>query len=304
MKLRGLAAMVGALTVLSAAGAARAVAPRPLPFFYDLYTFRGDGPGTTTVIGSFAVPVGSLEREREDWGVRYRFDVVLVLADTAEKSVTRTADSVYAQVPRALDGDHLLHTHVEIQAPPSGNTLHRVTMTDASRPGVGKMYSEPFPIPDYSGDTLMLSDIALGLPDAAEGWHRGDAVLALLPTSQFPESSFEVYYEIYNLPGGDWYDTEVSVARLDEETGAALGPPVTLTFTDESAADEDGMMAELRRVDTSLDRGRYRLTVTVTDQVSGEQATRSRSFEVQGWGEGVTMVEALPRVWVAEEISR
>ena len=35
---------------------------RPLPFFYDLYTFRGD-ERTTTVVVAFAVPVLRLERE-------------------------------------------------------------------------------------------------------------------------------------------------------------------------------------------------------------------------------------------------
>jgi len=304
MRHRGLVVLLGALTVMSAAWVARAPvgeaaaaeAPRPLPFFYDLFTFRGETPTTTTVIASFAVPLGELESERADWGRRYRFDVVLVLADTALKSVTRTADSVYARLPGSLDADHLLHTHVEVQAPPSGTTVHRVIMTDATTPGIGQMYSEVFPIPDYSGDELMISDIALGLPDAAEGWQRRDATLALIPTSRFPESSFDVYYEIYNLPYADWYDTEVSVARLNRE-GEVRGDPVTLRFSDESVADEDDVLSELRRVGTSLDRGRYRLTVTVTNQRTGETATQERRFEVRGWGEGVTMVQANPRVW-------
>ena len=37
-----------------------------------------------------------------------------------------------------------------------------MSRADATTPGVGQLYSSPFPIPDYSGDHLMLSDIALG----------------------------------------------------------------------------------------------------------------------------------------------
>src|SRR5687768_17492316 len=67
---------------LAAAHAARAAEVRPLPFFYDLYTFRGDG-GETDIVAAFAVPAGRLESESEEGRTRYRFDVTLVLADTA-----------------------------------------------------------------------------------------------------------------------------------------------------------------------------------------------------------------------------
>src|SRR5690606_33383604 len=98
---------------------------------------------------------------------------------------------------------------------PSRTTVQRVIMTDAARPGVGQLYDSRFPIPDYSGDTLMISDIALGLPDATTGWTRGETVLALLPTSQFPASAFDVYYELYNMPPGHGYATEISVQAVD-----------------------------------------------------------------------------------------
>ena len=271
-------------------------AVRPLPFFYDLYTFRGDA-GRTTVVASFAVPAGRLRREGGLSQARYRFDVTFVLADTARRSVSRTDDSVYVSRPWPLDGDHLLHTHVEIQAPPSTTTNQRVVMTDATRPGVGQLYRSPFPIPDYGGTELMLSDIALGLPGATSGWTRGDVVLALLPTSQFPESAFDVYYEIYNLPAGNPYVTEVAVEPVDE-SGAPLDEgerPVRTFFSGEAAPGAAGYVAELRRVESALPEGRYRLTVTVTDEITDRTATRSRLFEVDAWEAGATLVPALPR---------
>ena len=281
----------------TSAGAVRAAAATyPLPFFYDLYTFRGRGGGTA-VVASFAVPAGELKRESVDGGVRYRFDVTLVLADTVTRRVFRRDDSVFVALPRAPGDEHLLYTQLEVLAPPSRSTVHRVIMTDAATPGIGQLFSAPFRIPDYSGTELMVSDIALGQPDATSGWVRGSATLALLPTDQFPSSAFDVYYEIYNLPAGDTYETEIAIEQATDaqRTRGLVGTSIRLRFADEAMATADAYVAELRRVETSLGRGRYRITVTVTNLRTGERASRSRTFEVRGWERGATLVPALPR---------
>lgn len=266
----------------------------PLPFFYDLYTFRGPA-SSTTIVAAFAVPADRLSTEAVDGGVRYRFDVTLVLADTALRSVSRTDDSVFVGLPRPLASEHLLCTHLEVETSPSASTLQRVIMSDATTPGVGQLYGSSFPIPDYSGSELMLSDIALGQPDAKVGWKRGAATLALLPTSQFPSSAFDVYYEIYNLPRGNTYVTEIAVERFgDAAARAGEGRPVRLRFASESNARDDGTLPELRRVETSRPSGRYRITVTIRDLVTGQTASRSRVFEVKGWDRGATLVHARP----------
>jgi hypothetical protein len=269
--------------------------PRPLPFFYDLYTFRADA-GRTSVVAAYAVEAGELESESAGDKRRYRFSVTLVLADTALRSVTQRHDSVYVDLPRRLRDEHLLYTHIEVQAPPSSDIQQRVIMIDATTPGIGQLYWKYLPIPDYSGTELMLSDVALGQPDAQIGWTRGEATLALLPTSQFPSSAFDVYYEIYNLPAGSRYTTEVTVARVagDSRETADDREPIRLRFTGESAAGPDGTVPELRRVETSLAKGRYRITVRIEDLNTGRTASRSRTFEVHESGRGATMVPALP----------
>ncbi len=279
---------------LARGGSAVPAYPRALPFFYDLYTFRGHA-GSTTVVASFSVPVEQLGRESIENEVRYRFDVTLVLADTALRSVSRTDDSVFVRTPRALPGEHLLHTYIEVQASPSQSTLERVIMSDATKPGIGQLYSAPFPIPDYSGSHLMLSDVVLGQPDPEADWRRGGVTLALLPTSQLPESMFDVYYEIYNLPSGDRYTTELAVEHVDE-SGSPIGDGsvVRTRFSGEAKPGPDGSLAELRAVGASLDKGSYRLTATVTDENTGEVAHRSRLFQVRGPGKGATLVPALP----------
>lgn len=268
----------------------------PLGFYYDLYTFRGEG-GRTRVVAAFAVPAGRLEETEVGDEVRYRFDVSLVVADTALKSVVRTDDSVFVAATRPLAGRHLLFTQVEMEAPPSRSTVHRVIMTDASTPGTGQLYGDGFPVPDYSGTDLMISDIALGDPEVEGGWERGDVSLALLPTSQFPESDFEVYYEIYNLPPATRYATEIAVEEVDARGRrlAGGGGPVRLRFSGASPAWSGDVVRELRRVEAELDEGRYRLTVTIRSERTGETVSRSRLFHVRGWGPGATMVAALPR---------
>lgn len=282
-----LSGLSGAATLAPAAPA-----PAPLPFFYDLYTFRDDGGGTT-VVASIAVEARRLQREHFQGQSRYRFDVQFVLADTMTRSVSNTVDSVYLTMPLALSGAHLVHTYVEVRADPSSTTLQRVVVTDATRPGTGQLYTSQFEIPDYSGSELMLSDIALGLPDATDGWARRGVTLALLPTSQFPASAFEVYYEIYNLQAGTPYETEISIQPVDDD-GEADGSPVRTSFSGQSTARDDGSMAELRRIESALPRGHYRMTVDVRDQVDGRTASRSRDFDVRDWGGGATLVEARP----------
>jgi hypothetical protein len=279
------------------AGARLTPAPAagPLPFYHELYTFRG-AHGATAVVAAFAVPAGRLGTEGTLREVRYRFDVTLVLADTALRTVARTDDSVFVRLRRPLGGDHLLYTQIELEAPPSRTTQQQAIMTDATTPGRGQLYVSHFPIPDYSGPELMLSDVALGYPETEGGWRRGEVTVALLPASQFPSSAFDVYYEIYNLPDGHDYTTEIAVERVaDDGSGRVVrGSAARLRFHGEAAA-RDRRIQELRRVETSVAPGRYRITVTVTDDETGRSATRARVFQVLRGSPGATLVAALPR---------
>jgi hypothetical protein len=268
-----------------------AEALRSLPFLHDLYTFRG--AAGTTVVAAYAVEAGDLLWEHVSRGVRYRFDVSLVLTDTILHSVINRHDSVYVQVRRPLAGDHLLFTTIEVEAEPSAAMQKRVYMYNATAPGKGQLYTSPFVVPDYSGSDLMLSDIALGQADARGGWRRGGVALALLPSREFPGSAFEVYYEIYNLPRGHAYRTEIAVAEVGGAGDRADRPMVRLSFNGEAPAAPATSLPELRRVETSLPRGDYRIEVTVTDLETGVSASRSRTFEVHG-RRHATMVHALP----------
>lgn len=267
----------------------------PLPFFYDLYSFRGD-TGTTAVVASFAVRAGRLDREWVGGKARYRFSVTLVLADTARRVVSRADDTVFVAVAEPLAREHLLHAFLETRSHPSNTTVQRVVMIDAPRPGTGQLYSYSFEIPDYSGSHLMLSDVALGLPGREGGWRRGDVTLALLPSLHFPGGVFDVYYEIYNLPNGNRYSTEIAFEPVDENGAPRPGSerPIRVRFEGESSADPDGVLSELRRVEVPLNPDYYRLTVTVTDEERGVSTQRWRLLQVREWREGATLVPTCP----------
>jgi tetratricopeptide (TPR) repeat protein len=258
---------------------------RELPFLYDLYTFRG-APGKTAVVAAFAVPANALEATSQEGQVHYRFDLSLILADTARGSVSRTDDSASIFMPRPLRGDDLLRAHLEVQVPPSPSTLQRVIVTDPTEPGIGMYYGGPFPIPDYSGKNLMLSDIALGEVETRRGWKRGEHTLALLPTNQFKAGNFALYYEIYNLPAGVHYTTEVVIDKVDKGTGDKIrelfggDTSVRVKFEGESTANAEATLAEMRRLQVPLGKGRYRLTVTVKNLSTGQTAKGSRTFVI------------------------
>lgn len=281
--------LVAAAATAVGASATLPFSAAPLPFFYDLYTFRG-AEGGTAVVSSFAVEAGRLTPEQSGGRTRYRFSLTLVLADTLRRTVTKTHDTVFVDVQRRFPDEHLLYTQVEVTAPPSPDIRQRVVVMDAVEHGVGQLYTEPFPIPDYSGSSLMLSDFVLARPGAEAGWERGETTLEILPSTRFPPDVFDIYYEIYNLPAGHAYTTEIVIERTDPGT-----EPIHLRFSGESGAGPDGLLPELRQVDAQLTRGTHRMTITVTDLETGEIANRSRSFQVQGSARSATRVHALQR---------
>ena len=278
---------VGLSTALEPVDRARApepicqVVPGNLPFYYDLYTFRGSR-GRTAIVAAYAAEAGRLHKESDEGCTQYRMVVSLVLADVSVGLVSRTDDSVTVRMERAPSSDHLIRTHLEVHAAPSASTFQRVIVSDVTTPGFGQLYDGPFPIPDYNGSELMLSDIAFGEVRVPGGWTRGNVTLALLPTGRLPEGSFDLYYEVYNLPASTPYSTQITIQRLNEAGTPIERDEVSARFLGVAAANADGDVAELRRIDSPLRPGSYRLTVTVRNELNGQNVQHSRRFQVDG----------------------
>ena len=263
---------------------------RELPFYYDIFTFRGPR-GQTDVTAALAIPGPMLEpAESADGRTLYALRLSFILVDTATGRISRV-DTVYRyRAPRPLGEGEYLRTHVRLAAPPSGSAVHRLLVRNDADPGQGRLYGGPARVRDYSGGALLVSDIVLAEPDSGGTWRRGAASLALVPPRQFPaREPVTVFYEIYNLPAGTPYRTEIRLeppaapgplARIGRLLGLGGGGSVRLRFEGQAAPGPDGAVQEIRRVASRMGPGRYRLRVAITDLAGGRTATSETQFLV------------------------
>lgn len=259
---------------------------RELPFFFDLYTFRAPA-GRTSVLAAVAVPRDKLNITQIALSPSYRIDLSLILVDTLSRKVVREDDSLAVKSVRTPADNELLRLHVEVAVPPSKSIVQRVIVSDPSEPGVGQLYGGPFPVPDYSGPHLMLSDVVLAEPAVEGRWHRGAVALALVPTGYFKGGSFNVFYEIYNIAQNERYSTEIEIEPVRKGTGQKLKGilgggrnPIRLRFEGVATNARNGVLQELRRVDAPLGAGTYKLRVMVKNLENGEMSKNERTFVI------------------------
>jgi hypothetical protein len=113
--------------------------------------------------------------------------------------------------------------------------------------------------------------------------------LNLLPPRQITsEQMFSLFYEIYNLPTGDRYRTEIEIQPVGGSGllrgvkrlfGGRAGE-VRLSFEEQSNSNLAGTDQELRRVTADLSPGRYKVNVRVTNLRTQEVASREKLFLV------------------------
>lgn len=231
---------------------------RPLPIYVDLATFRGNG--CTDVI--YSVSVAS---------VGYRLFVGI--ADT----VTWLAQGVdtIAVAPRTMRGQ--LRSSGLVCMPPGRNAYARVTASVSD--SVGASVSEQFEIPDYSGTALAMSDIVIALPKDGP-FVRGTARLAMAPPRQFKQNeSFRVFYEVYNLPRGGRYRTDI---RLDVRSGNQVTRlfrgKKSMKVSFEGEVNQDGVLQEIRTLHPQIEAGEVTLHVTINDLASGATASKTKTI--------------------------
>ncbi|HEX9106839.1 MAG TPA: GWxTD domain-containing protein [Longimicrobiales bacterium] len=255
-----------------------------LPFFYDLYTFRGRN-GLTDLVAALAVPgdrVTPVPGRPDAYVLRLSF----ILVDTLTAAVLRL-DTTYAlHTERALQPSDYIRVEAQLSAAPTGTAVERLVLRDAAA-GVpaGEAYAAAVPVRAYEDAKLGISDIVLAEPTSSGVWHRGKASLALVPPRQFPEGAFTVFYEIYGLPPGTSYQTSIAVEGMDRDALRALlglgHGSIRITFRGDAEPDSDGTLQVIRRIRGDLKPGRYRITVEVNDLTGGRTARRSRELLVR-----------------------
>jgi tetratricopeptide (TPR) repeat protein len=254
-----------------------------LPFAYDLATLAGPA-GATTVVATLGVPLAALHADTVAGGLRYTVHVLVAVADTQagtveDTTVTRTLETAVAPAPNA-DWRFTL----ELGAPPSPHAVYRVRL-DEPASGAGKVYGGPHPLPDYAPDRLSLSDVLLAAPDSGGAWERQGVRLDLTPTAVFRDGAFSTYYEIYHLPPGTTYRTEIEVGPtgggLSGALGRLFGGGRTIRLDFDGRATGQGTLPELHRIASRLPPGRYRLRIRVSAPELGQSAVSDRDFTVR-----------------------
>ncbi len=127
-----------------------------------------------------------------------------------------------------------------------------------------------------TGSTLGLSDLVFGREGSGLVWHSPSGDVSLNPLDAYPRSgSVEVYYELSGTTPGRAYRTQV---ELHGVSGDAKGD-VRLEFTERA---HDRVLRLRRSVALDpLKGGQYRMTVTVTEDGTGQSVTRSRLLNVE-----------------------
>jgi hypothetical protein len=234
----------------------------------------------------FAIPGGRLNPAPAPDGVRYALRFRLMVSDSNDHLVARVDTVRVFAAHQALRSPSYLTGLLVVPLAP-GQYRYRllVTSVDAS---AGDLVIDGLRVENLDPRRFAVSDVVVGRAGSGLVWVSSPSdTIWLNPLNRFPEgSAAELYYEVYGLASGAPYHT---VVRLEKEGGHSLfgairglfgggRSPVLLEFD----APADGPVTRVHRGIALRDvgKGNYRLTVVLTDPVSGVSVTRSQRFQV------------------------
>jgi hypothetical protein len=232
---------------------------RPLTVFHDFATFRGQGCTDLVYTVAAAVPA-------------YR--LALAIADTFYWDV----ESIDANVQKELTPGGYLRSTGVLCTTPDHNAYARLNVTTDS--ATGTTAGGDLTIPDYSDRSqLLISDLLFATTESGP-FTRGNAHLALVPPRQFREGeAFRTFYELYNMPLGRKYKTDITFETVRSNPFARLfkgKSKTTVSFEDEVVTGE--VVQELRTLIPQIEPGEVRIIVKVTDLATGVSASRNETI--------------------------
>lgn len=232
----------------------------------------------------FAIPGDRLIEGLGSSGVTYPLRFRLYVSTLKDSLVARIDTLRVFGVPQVLRSPSFLTGQLSVPVP-AGDYRYRLLIE--SRDGTrGDVASDTIAVTPFDGHGFAVSDLVLGRTGELSWTMAGDTVF-VSPLDRFPGGGdAQLYYEVYGLPAGTTYHTEI---RVERRGGGSIfsairhlfggnHPPVLLAFdaTSEGPVNRIHRAIALRDVPT----GGYDLTLRITDPVSGRLLTRVRHLEV------------------------
>ena len=232
----------------------------------------------------FAIPADHLTPVGAASGVLYPLRFRLYVSTLTDSLVARVDTLRIFGASQVLRSPSFLTGQVEVPVP-AGDYRYRLLIE--SRDGVtGAVASDTLTVAPLDGRGFALSDLVVGKTGGLS-WERWGDTVYVNPLDRFSAGGdAQLYYEVYGLPAGASYHTEIKVER--KGGGSIFGairrlfggnhPPVQLAF--DAAA--EGPVSRVHRAVALRDvpNGSYDLTLRITDPATGRVLTRVRHFEV------------------------
>ncbi len=261
----------------------------PLNFYYEALSFRGER-GKTNLQINIGLPIDEVALP-DDPDTAAVVERRIALVDARDREVKRLREEVAVPIPIGLRGKSLLaRDRIDILLPP-GEYDFAVQMWRVNTNRLGN-YREKVRLHDFSGDSLMISDLQLAQHIAKI---EGDTSSAQWRVTTSPSRTFFsgtpifVYFEIYNLTRDAFGQTRYEVAfAVAPEKGRALASQPKIRRRDGEVISvqyaqtgRDLWIADYVELDIGqVAPGRYRLIMTVKDRNSAQSAVREGVFRI------------------------
>ena len=235
------------------------------PLHASAYAFRSL-TGGTELVAALIAPAELLQPDSSASGFVYSLDLSMIAIDSTGKIVRRDTTQKFGAARRLLASE-FLRTQLTIPDVTPGVNNVRIILRNTNAPTIGQGKSVVRILPDLGTTQLSISDIVLA-EQGAGSYRRGAIALALRPTHQFAQAQeFTLFYELHGLPASTQYRTNVELIREPSDLAKLAGKRGDTRFAAnfrDTSAETAGTLQQLRRIQSNLAPGIYRVRVTVT----------------------------------------
>lgn len=255
-------------------------------FPYLVSTFRDEDEQTELVI-HFVLPVGFFSQKTSEEATTLEIELGCALHNLAWQEVDK--DIARQQVQPATDPATGVLGSCRFTAPP--DSYHVALHVRPQGTHLLGGYRFDYRLPDYSAPRLAMSDVlpAFSIREASRPsrFNREEFQVRPNPSLRFSiKQPIDLYFEIYHLTLDAEDRTRYSIEyTLAQEKQLVLGElsrkgGVVLTLRTERSGEAVSPVEVVALDVGAVDPGRYRLTVKVTDELTGAVVERARRIDL------------------------